>query len=197
MLGTYTFGKVEGYNEIPASVLKLFSPLVKNPEKQIKYADEIVLAALKGNINLNAPFSIDAYEARIEQNNAKNVYHSVEKEVHILPEFCTDKVNTKDVPYGCISEASATASLAEQVKDAYESAEDDMDLLYAIKTIKSLQKTILVHEHIDLIGAIKEALSGIPQAIETLAEICDNNAVVSEQVYTILSSGKTVEEIFG
>ena len=126
----------------------------------------------------------------------KNKYHAVENELHLYTENSTEDVDLT-APYGYIKESTASMSLADKMKDAYESLDNDLDLIYAVNTIKALQEPILIHNHIDLIEAIKQAIEGIPEAIETVTKICNENTLVSEQIFTILSSNKTIEEIFG
>ena len=65
-----------------------------------------------------------------------------------------------------------------------------------MKTIKSLQKDLLIEKHVDFIGLIQEALNQIPSAIASVKEICDEYPIVAEQVEIILNSGNSFEECF-
>ena len=54
----------------------------------------------------------------------------------------------------------------------------------------------MLEESIDLIYALKQSVKGIPEAIKSVKEICDNNSLVSELVKTVLNSGYEISQIF-
>ena len=73
---------------------------------------------------------------------------------------------------------------------------DNEELMYAINTVKDLNNDFVVEYSIDLIGLIKKAVQGIPQAVVKLKEVCDSMEIVAEQVKIILSSGASIDTCF-
>lgn len=193
-LRSYSFGKSLGVDELPVGVLNLFIGLAERPDKKIEFASEIVLSGLQGRIDLNSEFNIDAYEAAIRKNIRLGVESERKKKVYL--DFSDGDDWDEVIASGGMKSDVASIHTVEQVQDAYEQLLLDEELEYAISTIKELQPILLVEEGIDFIYAMKQALKGIPDAIEAIKNICNEYEVVAEQVHSILSSGYTFEEIF-
>ena len=50
--------------------------------------------------------------------------------------------------------------------------------------------------NVDIVLTIKQALRGLSDSISVLQKVCDEYAIVAEQVKTILGSGLEFEELF-
>lgn len=195
LMRSYSYGIFRGMDEIPEDVLKLFSSLCEHPEKKIEYASEIISAGLAGKINLNSEFYLDAYEARIRKNLFLGKENKRKKEVFL--DFKDSSDDYEDIARnGGITEDKATFNAVSKMEDAYEQLLNEDELRYAIETIKGLRKDFLVEERMDIIITLKQALTGIPESINKLKEVCNNYSVVGEQIKIILSSGYTFEELF-
>lgn len=196
LLRSYSFGSFHGYSELPKEVLNLFVKANQTPNKKIEFASEIISNGLQGRIDFTREFNLDAYEATIRKNQRLNLDAKKRKETYI--DYSASGDDWSDVfRTGGMTIDAVSASAIVDVKDAFEQLMDDEELKYAIESIKSLQPVLFVEEQVDFIGAIKDALNGIPNALATVKEICDKYDVVAEQVKCILSSGYSFEECFG
>jgi len=196
LLRSYSFGSFHGYSELPKEVLNLFVKASQTPGKKIEFASEIISNGLQGRIDFTREFNLDAYEATIRKNQRLNLDAKKRKETYI--DYSASGDDWSDVfRTGGMTIDAVSASAVVEVKDAFEQLMDDEELKYAIESIKSLQPVLFVEEQVDFIGAIKDALSGIPNALATVKEICDKYDVVAEQVKCILSSRYSFEECFG
>lgn len=186
MLKSYSFGMIYGVNELPEHVLNLFKELVYKPEINLEYTNEIIVAGLKGNIGEN--FSIQAYEQGIKKKEAlakiakakkkKNIDTSLTNEDNSVASYFDISMNQLD------TQMVKTADL----RDEYEKLLDENELEYAIKEIKGLQKDIFIKEQVNVMRGLKDALKGIPAAIQTMKELCEKYERVNELVEIILSS---------
>ena len=186
MLKSYSLGMIYGVNELPEHVLNLFKELVYKPEINLEYTNEIIVAGLKGNIGEN--FSIQAYEQGIKKKEAlakiakakkkKNIDTSLTNEDNSVASYFDISMNQLD------TQMVKTADL----RDEYEKLLDENELEYAIKEIKGLQKDIFIKEQVNVMRGLKDALKGIPAAIQTMKELCEKYERVNELVEIILSS---------
>lgn len=195
LLRSYSFGQMNGVNELPEEILRLFTDLVEIPEKQIEFASEIISAAMQGNIDLEHEFNIDAYESAIRKNIRLGKEAKRKKEVFL---DYTDNSDSweETAQAGGIKADVATLQAVNKMEDAYEQIMLEDELQYAVETIKSLQPMLLIEARIDFLHTMKQALKGIPESVKILQSVCNEYEVLAEQVRTVLSSGYTFEEIF-
>lgn len=192
LLRSYSFGQFHGITELPEEVLSLFTSLVEEPGKNIRYASEIISAGLQGNIDFSREFNIDAYEAAITRNLGLNKSRKQKKETFL--DFSGG--DGDDTQHGGVRVDIASMSNALQMEDAYEALLDEDELRYAITTIKSLQPVLLVEARLDLIYTIRQALKGIPDSVKMLRTVCEDYEIVGEQIKVVLGSGHEFEEMF-
>lgn len=195
LLRSYSFGQMNGVDELPEEILRLFTDLVEIPEKQIEFASEIISAAMQGNIDLEHEFNIDAYESAIRKNIRLGKEAKRKKEVFL---DYTDNSDSweETAQAGGIKADVATLQAVNKMEDAYEQIMLEDELQYAVETIKSLQPMLLIEARIDFLHTMKQALKGIPESVKILQSVCNEYEVLAEQVRTVLSSGYTFEEIF-
>lgn len=195
LLRSYSFGQMNGVDELPEEILRLFTDLVEIPEKQIEFASEIISAAMQGNIDLEHEFNIDAYESAIRKNIRLGKEAKRKKEVFL---DYTDNSDSweETAQAGGIKADVATLQAVNKMEDAYEQIMLEDELQYAVETIKSLQPMLLIEARIDFLHTMKQALKGIPESVKILQNVCNEYEVLAEQVRTVLSSGYTFEEIF-
>lgn len=193
MLHSLSFGTIgNGKSEIPTEVLNLFLSLSDNPSKKLEFASEIVENGLAGRIRLDSSFNIDAYEATIRKN-LRLGKESKRKKISYF-DLCTEDTDAFTKQDGVSLEAYVPKAL--QMQDAFEQLLCDEELSYAISTIRALDKDLQVEENIFIIDVIKQALLGIPTAVDSIKYICSKYKLVAEQLETILSSGKSFNEMF-
>lgn len=195
LLRSYSFGQMNGVNELPEEILRLFTDLVEIPEKQIEFASEIISAAMQGNIDLEHEFNIDAYESAIRKNIRLGKEAKRKKEVFLDYTDSSDSWE-ETAQAGGIKADVATLQAVNKMEDAYEQIMLEDELQYAVETIKSLQPMLLIEARIDFLHTMKQALKGIPESVKILQSVCNEYEVLAEQVRTVLSSGYTFEEIF-
>lgn len=195
LLRSYSFGQMNGVNELPEEILRLFTDLVEIPEKQIEFASEIISAAMQGNIDLEHEFNIDAYESAIRKNIRLGKEAKRKKEVFLDYTDSSDSWE-ETAQAGGIKADVATLQAVNKMEDAYEQIMLEDELQYAVETIKSLQPMLLIEARIDFLHTMKQALKGIPESVKILQNVCNEYEVLAEQVRTVLSSGYTFEEIF-
>lgn len=195
LLRSYSFGHYFGVTELPEDILGLFLDLVENPSKKIEFAHEIVSAGLRGKIDLEHYFNIDAYEATIRKNQRLGIENKRKRESYIdFSDSCDDWDET--VLSGGIKADIASMKAVNKMEDAYEKLLSENELEYAVKSIKSLQPMLLVDAKLDIIHTMRQALKGIPESVKLLRQVCDDYKVVADNVKTILESGFEFNEIF-
>ena len=196
LLRSYSYGTFMGVSELPPEVLNLFKPLVKEDGKQISYASEIVFAALAGKIKLDDSFNMDSYSCNISIHiktirkneilikDKKRMYESS----YTPSSDCDDELT--DLDYYSMHSANNIDDL-----DEYAKFEDKEFFQYSISKLKELNKDFIVYYGVDLIFCIKRALDGIPSALDTLKDICNNFDNVKDMVYALLTSEKDLDSV--
>ena len=192
LLRSFSFGQFHGFTELPEDVLKLFTSLVDEPGKHIKYASEIISAGLQGNIDFGREFNLDAYEAAITRNQQFNTSRKRKKETFL--DFTSN--DDDEAQQGGVRVDIASVQNALQMEDAYEQLMDEDELRYAIATIKSLQPTLMVEARMDILYTMQQALKGIPDSVKMLRTLCEEYEILGEQIKVVLSSGYSFEEMF-
>lgn len=188
-----SFGLYAGHDEIPTKVLGLFNELVEHSDKRIEFASEIIESGLRGRIDLDRPFSIDGFEAAIRKNN--NLCKDSRRKKFSSIDF-TDNRDDETSRSGEIAESSLNNLAVDKMKDAFEEFIDDDELRYAVETIMTVNEHLIVSDDVDLICALRQAKRGIPTATDIVKQVCKKYKLVSELVYTVLNSGRDLEELF-
>lgn len=195
LLRSLGFGKIYGVDELPTEVLNLFMDLSKNPEKHVEFSPEIISAGLQGKIDFGRDFDLDAYECRIRQNLMLNKDKRRKKELFI--DFNDSGDDWDEVAAsGGIKANNIDSHAVRKMEDAYEELLLEEELKYAVDTIKSLQPVLLVEAKVDFITAMRQALKGVPESINAVKRVCDEYAVVAEQVKLILDSSYEFNTLF-
>lgn len=195
MLMSFSYGNFLGVNELPDEILGLFVSLVDNPNKKLEFTSEIVFNGLQGRIDLSREFNIDAYETTIRKNQVLGKEGKKKKELYIDMSGSSDDWDEVTCSGG-IKLDQVNDRVVDKIQDAYEQLLLDDELQYAVDTIKALNDDLMLEESIDLIYALKQSVKGIPEAIKSVKEVCENNGLVSELVMTVLNSGYEVSQIF-
>lgn len=191
LLRSYSFGSFLGVDEVPENVLNLFQKSTKEG-RQIKYASEIIFAGIKGKINLDKPFYLEAYEYTIDMNSTHSKNKRKKKELYIDTSSSGDELDNV-YRMGGIPEEKLTI---DNLEDAFEAVCDSEELLYAVNKIKEVNTELIAVEEVDIIESIKLALSGYTRALEELKRICDFYPRIANYIKVILSSGYSVNEVF-
>lgn len=186
MLKSYSFGMVYGVNELPEHVLNLFKELVYKPEINLEYTNEIIVAGLKGNIGEN--FSIQAYEQGIKKKEALAKLAKAKKSKNIDTSLTNEDNSVASYFDISMSQVDTQMVKTADLRDEYEKLLDENELEYALKEIKGLQKDIFIKEQVNVMHGLKDALKGIPAAIQTMKDLCEKYERVNELVEIILSS---------
>lgn len=190
LLRSYSFGSFLGKDEIPEEVLGLFHESVQEGKK-VNYASEIIFAGIRGNIDLDKPFYLDSYERAIEINSRLSKNSRKKKELFIDTSASEDYDElTRN---GGIHEDKLTL---DEIEDAYDEVLNSEELKYAVSRIKSLNSELIAIEKVNIIEAIKLALNGFPKALAEVKRICDFYPNIAKYIETILSCGKSLEEVF-
>ena len=191
-LKSFSFGTVYGKSEVPPEVWALFTDMNKNPSKSVQYTCEILKAGLLGRIDLSSPFSMEAYCRTIDANLKLVEYQGSKKLLRIQEDSALDEIN--GLKWGNVT--LSRASLVTRMKDQFEEILDSDELKFAVSQISSLNEEFIINEGINVVEVLKNAVRGIPSAVERLKYICDNFSQLAEYVKTVLSSGVDVEDCF-
>lgn len=193
-----SFGNYKGKDGVPEDVWGLLKTMEKTPNKPIEYVEEVVDAGLEGRIDLNRNFNLGGYLYTIHQSGEMKKKKNCSKFSYI--NFSSEGEDTSSgsarQEAGCIDANVVSFDVYNQMKDSFEEIVEDSDLAYAIETIKMLNEDLIVTSGIDIIVTLKRAAASVPQAMQKLAQVCKENAIIGDLVKTILSSGFTVEECF-
>lgn len=161
-------------DELTDEILNLFSYLIENPSYNCEVGYEIIEAALDGRIRFDIDFILPAYEYEVK-NNYRNIerYRSVNE--------CYDDKVIKGTD-GC--------TIKDLIKDAHSFEAEfisDEDYKNSVAYIKSKEQYYLVEHRVDLPHCIKQALRGMPCAIELLRQLCEKESKLKECLNTILT----------
>lgn len=190
MLRSLSYGRTEGFKEIPVEVLKLFQDMLVTGETT-DYAYEIVQAGLKGNIDFSKEFNRKAYEFAIEKHKYLKKRAKAKREIFIEFAPIEDSVPPKGgVHIDLLNEKSSL-----QVTDCYEELLDVEEFQYALESLKNLNVEFQIDFGIDIFQCLKQSLQGVPDAIRKLRKLCKNYELVGENIEILLKSGKNLLEL--
>ena len=203
-----SFGSVGSYTEIPPEIWGLLSemeylPIPAENTKygldyvNVEYVEEIIRAALNGRIALDSQFSLQSYLKKIEENKGKKALTDAQRVKHL----CFDTDDSADDEYGVRDMNSVDADAVayrnyQDMTQSFDSVVHDSDLQFAISTIKALRTDFLILYKVDIPMLMKKALAGVPQAVTTLKQLCDESKVLAEQVRVILTANVSIDDCF-
>lgn len=181
----YSFGFAK-YDYIPPVVLDLFSAYENttvNGEPVLNYTLEVYEAVMDGRINVKH-FNMIGFIKAIQENTKINVEKSAKKVTYFRPEGSDD-------------EADGVVENHVKVKeDKYAEYDDADEVQWAVNQVNSLHDEFFINYGVHLIHVMKKAAIGFPQAVEIIRNLCEEVDTLSELVYIILSSGKSLDELF-
>lgn len=191
-LKSFSFGVHKGYSDIPASVWSLFSDMADCPNKSVPYVYEILTAGLEGRISTSEPFNLEAYCNAVDFNT-RLALHNRSKKVFAYTENQKEDEES-NFQMGTIS--LNKVSLVAKMESSFDKLEEDDELAYAVSQIRSLNETFIIEYSVNIIETIRNAVRGIPCAVDKLRSLCKDFPELSEYVRVVLSSGRDIEESF-
>lgn len=160
----------------------LFKDL-KDYRGEFDYSLELIEAALDGRIDVNKKFNLFGYCKTVREGNFQTELKRLKKQQYIIDDDNDDETGVK-------------VSTLVDTRSDYEIIEDNEELEYSVKKIRALNDEIIESIGIDLIFCMRQALKGVPQAIQELADICKEYDFIAEYIQIILSSGVSFSELF-
>lgn len=201
LLQSISFGFCNGVSELPESVLSLFTECVENPSKQVNFASEIVTAGLEGRIYNPESFSIGAYEAAIRKYEMLKKSDRKKKFVSL---DISDDMDSDDSGSQEISNSYVSKQMYDHdMRDVYEEVIESDALRDAVASIKALNEDLILDEQLDLVCTLTQATTGeqsdpcVIRATEVLQKFCATHTAIADYIFTILSSGQRIGELFG
>lgn len=201
LLQSLSFGLCNGVSELPENVLSLFTECVEDPTRKIEFASEIVTAGLEGRIYNTENFSIGAYEAGIRK------YEHLKKEDRkkkFVSLDISDDMDSDGDSHNEINNSYASKQIYDRdMRDVYEEIIESDAVEDAVRRIKALNEDFILDDQLDLICTLTQATSGeqsdpcVIRATEVLQKFCEKYTNVAEYIFTILSSGRGIGELFG
>lgn len=169
--------------ELTGDMLDVLFKDVKNYSGEFDYSIELIDAALDGRINMEKEFNLFGYCKTIREGNFQTSLKYLKKHQYLIEEDDEDSTGVK------------TSSLVD-IHNDYEVFEDNEELSYTINKIRTLNNQFIADAGIDLIFCIRQAVKGVPQAVDELVTICRDYSWVGEYIQIILSSGVSFESLF-
>lgn len=170
-----------GYQkELTPDVLCLFKGISEC--KDFDSSIEVIDAAMAGRINSDKDFNLAGYDTGVKNNTYMNESKKAGEEVYLDAE----------------EDTYADAVLFEQSAkiDPYEAIFNENEVQSSVTKLLSMRTEFLVDEGVDFIFAIRQALKGIPQAVECLRSLCENYSRIRDHIQIILASGIPFEDLF-
>ena len=172
---------------VAEKVYYLFSPYTNTNvggEPVLNYFFEVYMSAYEGRVNFET-FNLIGYIREIQKNNSIKAYEKAKKVKNIKFGVSEDAENEDGVSEGRIVDT----------RDDYEKLIDNYEVRWAIKRLKTIRKDMLVGFNVNIVATIEKALSGYPQAVETLSTLCDEIDEISKILHILLESGENVSEL--
>lgn len=192
-LNSYSFGIVDGHNEIPEKVLRLFD---SEDFSKTDCTCEVLTAGLNGKIDFNRPFNLMGYNITVHNNQELKKKERNKREVSV--EQCLESINGSNDDASTNRDAYEYASylMFKRLEDEYDKLNDADELRDAIEQIKGLRSYIASNYGFDIIIAIRQALNYIPESLSLIKNLCENDNTIAEYIKIILSSNYSFSELF-
>lgn len=155
-----------------------------NYHGEFDYSLEIIEAALEGRIDIRKDFNLFGYCKVIRDGKSNNEMKKFKKNVCLIEQ--SDEY----------AESGVTLESLVDERDDYEIINDNEETMYIVKKVQALNFEMMRDLGIDLIWCIKQAVKGVPQAVEELTNFCTEYSWYSEYVEIILGSGIPIDELF-
>lgn len=166
-------------NCLEEGIQELFVDMVANPTKDVTCTAELINSAKNGKIYLDRPFNLFGYQYNTERNKKMNMEKKGQREKYIDTDKDFEKTKrTNGVQDNAIRDMSQI-SLEDEITDSAE-------VEYAIKSIVRVSDSFLVDEGIDLKVLLQRALSGVPNAVQTLKKVCEDFEILGEYIKLLL-----------
>ena len=169
--------------ELTGDMLDTLFKDLKDYKGEFDYSLEIIDAALDGRIDISKKFSLFGYCKTVREGNFQTELKRLKKQQYIIDDDNDDETGVK------------VSSLVDTRSD-YEIIDDKEELSYTVNKIRSMNNEIIEDIGVDLIFCMHQALKGVPQAVQELANICEEYDFIAEYIQIILSSGISFEELF-
>ena len=182
LLRSYAFQK-----EVPDSVWNLFSKAEKLGTS-LDYTLEIIDAAMKGDINLNKEFNLQGYIYSINQTKKHEDRRRFKKNLRI--NYTVDD----EADFGDNIQADNLSGYVESI-DEYEKIDNDSEVSYAISEINRMSHDIMIFHNVDIETCLSQANRGMPESINLLRKLVNDNPQVGLYIQTILASGYPLETL--
>lgn len=178
MMGSFSVQKTMEMND--------FEYLFRDFEKyngEFDYSIELIDAMMDSRISKKDEFNLFGYCKCIRDGKFQNDLKRLKKEQYLIEDDDDESTGVK-------------ASTLIEERDDYEVFEDTEEAMYTVKKIQALNFEFISELGIDLVHCLRQAVKGIPDAIETLTEFCNEYHKYAEYVQIILSCGIPFEELF-
>ena len=178
---------------IPADVVELFHN--KKIGDELEFETEIIDSFMSGRMTTeNRDFNMNAYNKSVRRN--KDLTMKKRKEQYYLDTdpHCREN-NPRAIYEGIVGGAGTRVIGRDSLHDVYEQVEKNVTLEQTIQQIKDLSEDLMLYEHIDFIGALKNAVSGFQESIDTVKYVCEKYKSVGKIVKDLLSGGKPLDEL--
>ena len=150
---------------------------------EFDYSIELIDAMMDSRIDKTKEFSLFGYCKGIRKGKFQNDLKRLKKEQFLIEDDDDESSGIK-------------ASVLVEERDDYEIFEDTEEAMYTAKKIRTLNLEFMSELGIDLIHCLRQAVKGIPDAIETLTEFCNEYHKYSEYVQIVLGCGISIDELF-
>lgn len=169
--------------QLTGDMLNVLFKDLPNYYGEFDYSIELIEAALEGRIDIEKPFNLFGWCKTVKDGNFQTELKRLKKQEYLIEDDDEDSTGVK------------ASSLVEE-RDDYEVFIDNEEVLYTVKKIRALNNEIISDMGIDLIFCMRQAVKGVPQAVEELSNICKEYDWIAEYVQIILSSGISFEDLF-
>lgn len=183
-LKSLSFGSYMGVDEIPSIVCELLAEkedVRVNGENLYDYALEIIEAALKGKIVLDSSFNVIGFVRTIQKNKNLVEHKSSRKCTYFKPEGDEDDKGGVVENHIC------------EDKNEYNRVDVQLDAVWAVSQIVEHNNELIDDFGLNLIGLLKKAKMGLPQAIERLRDNVNEHPRIAEWVLLLLESGQDLD----
>lgn len=153
-----------------------------------EYVLEIIDAAASNKVDFDN-FNLSAYNKAVRKNVSKGSSRRKNKVLHIV----NDIEDISSEPYGV---AESIVSIYAEQEDEYKKLEDEEELAYAIEEIRNLNGVVFYTYRVDMLHCIKQALKGLPESINILKNLVDNDSFIGDLLKIVLESGQPFAELF-
>lgn len=178
---------------LPQEVINLFEDM--NPQKPLEYASHILFKALDGEIDTSREFNLYGYDYVCRQNEEKYRNSSKYAKKNIGIDFTSQPDKDVQPEAYTVLESQLNKYEVKPTKTEYEGVDDKAEVMFAINTIKSIEKSVMETDGVYLSGLISSALKQVPSAIMKLKELCSTDVLIGDMVKTILTSGCDVASL--